>query len=64
MPTSDDPRPIRRCVCADVTFEALLEGGVRTMEGAESQGCGVNCGLCRPYLQRMVDTGETAFAPD
>jgi bacterioferritin-associated ferredoxin len=24
-------------------------------------GCGTQCGLCRPYLRRMLRTGETAF---
>ena len=24
-------------------------------------GCGGGCGLCRPYLRRMLETGETAF---
>jgi bacterioferritin-associated ferredoxin len=24
-------------------------------------GCGDECGLCRPYLRRMLATGETIF---
>jgi bacterioferritin-associated ferredoxin len=24
-------------------------------------GCGDGCGLCRPYLRRMLVTGETRF---
>jgi bacterioferritin-associated ferredoxin len=24
-------------------------------------GCGDQCGLCRPYLGRMLATGETVF---
>jgi bacterioferritin-associated ferredoxin len=24
-------------------------------------GCGAQCGLCRPYLSRMLRTGETEF---
>lgn len=24
-------------------------------------GCGSGCGLCRPYLRKMLETGETAF---
>lgn len=23
--------------------------------------CGAGCGLCRPYLRRMLETGETVF---
>ena len=64
MPTSSDPLPIRRCVCADVTFEWLRQAGVRAMEEAEAWGCGVTCGLCRPFLLRMIETGETAFGAD
>ena len=63
MPNSDD-NLVRRCVCGDVSFEALLDLGVATLEDAAQHGCGVNCGLCRPYLQAMIETGETAFAVD
>ena len=24
-------------------------------------GCGDQCGLCRPYIRRMLATGETVF---
>jgi bacterioferritin-associated ferredoxin len=24
-------------------------------------GCGDQCGLCRPYLRRMLQSGETEF---
>jgi bacterioferritin-associated ferredoxin len=27
-------------------------------------GCGDQCGLCRPYLVRMLETGETRFTPE
>lgn len=23
--------------------------------------CGAGCGLCRPYIRRMLETGETVF---
>ena len=28
---------------------------------ARATGCGAACGLCRPYLRRMLATGETEF---
>ena len=62
MPTSDEYRPIRRCVCAGVSFEELKELGVKTMAEAAEHECGINCGRCRPYIERMLETGETAFA--
>ena len=63
MPNSEQ-RPIRRCVCGDVTFEELKGLGVATLEDAGQFGCGVNCGLCQTYIARMIATGETAFAAD
>jgi len=48
-------------VCGDTTFAELWARGVRTMGEAERLGCGVRCGLCRSYLARMFETGETAF---
>lgn len=58
-----DPTPVRRCVCFDKTFAELKEAGVRSVEeAAERFGCGTNCGTCRPYLRKMIETGETAFA--
>lgn len=65
MPTSDDEyRPIRRCVCAGVTFEELQRLGVKSLVEAARHDCGINCGRCRPYIQQMIETGETAFAAD
>jgi bacterioferritin-associated ferredoxin len=28
---------------------------------AAATGCSLQCGLCRPYLRRMLETGETVF---
>ena len=53
-----------RCVCAEVSFATVKESGASTMEEAEAWfGCGLSCGLCRPYLERMLETGETEFEP-
>lgn len=56
--------PIRRCVCGERTFEELKALGVHSLEDAARYGCGIRCGLCRPYLLRMIETGRTAFAVD
>ena len=63
MPTSDE-LPIRRCVCAGVTFETMRQSRVRSLADAARLDCGVHCGLCREYIERMIETGETAFAAD
>jgi bacterioferritin-associated ferredoxin len=32
------------------------------MDGVTKRfGCGSCCGVCRPYIERMLETGETVF---
>jgi bacterioferritin-associated ferredoxin len=46
-------------------FERLLplarERGWDLQALMDETGCGDQCGLCRPYLRRMLATGETVF---
>lgn len=56
---------IDRCVCRGVSFAALLPraraaGWTLAQLGRET-GCGAQCGLCRPYLRRMLADGTTVF---
>jgi NAD(P)H-nitrite reductase large subunit len=56
-------KPVRRCVCFSTTFEELLEADVRSIDEIQERfRCGTKCGTCVPYLKKMLDTGETAFA--
>jgi bacterioferritin-associated ferredoxin len=60
-------KPARACLCCQLPFTALRAmaqaSGWRSVEEiASATGCGEGCGLCRPYLARMLETGETAFA--
>lgn len=62
-----DQTPVRACFCYPHTFvelKALAEAnGWRTVqEITAALGCGGGCRLCRPYLAKMLETGETAFA--
>lgn len=60
------------CICKATSFEVLLplarERAWDLFALMAETGCGAQCGLCRPYLRRMLRTGETAFtellAPD
>lgn len=56
---------IDRCVCRDLPFADLLEEArIRgwTLEAIGHQtGAGMQCGLCRPYLRRMLAEGTTVF---
>jgi bacterioferritin-associated ferredoxin len=60
------PLSITMCVCRRVAFASLLPlARARQWTLADlirETGCGDGCGLCRPYLRRMLTTGETAFA--
>jgi bacterioferritin-associated ferredoxin len=56
---------VSRCICRNTAFAELLPRArahnwdlVALMQ---ETGCGAQCGLCRPYLRRMLRTGETAF---
>lgn len=56
---------IDRCVCRRFPFARLLplarEHDWSLDDIARETGCGDQCGLCRPYLRRMLATGETVF---
>ena len=56
-------RPVTRCVCTGWTFAELQElGKVDADKIAEETGAGIQCGLCREYIERMLRTGETEFS--
>ncbi|MFN2315464.1 MAG: (2Fe-2S)-binding protein [Gemmatimonadales bacterium] len=56
---------ITMCVCKQREFAELLPLARANGWGLEAlataTGCGLQCGLCRPYLRRMLATGETVF---
>ncbi len=53
------------CICRSTAFAELLPRararGWSLEELMKQTGCGAQCGLCRPYLRRMLRTGETVF---
>ena len=56
---------VSHCICKATPFEALLPRararGWDLFDLMRETGCGAQCGLCRPYLRRMLQTGETVF---
>ncbi len=56
---------VSRCICMRFPFDRLLP--LARAEGWDlaavmrETGCGDQCGLCRPYLRRMLRTGQTEF---
>jgi len=56
---------ITQCVCRNTPFTRLLPlaraANWTLAELMRETGCGAGCGLCRPYLRRMLERGETVF---
>jgi bacterioferritin-associated ferredoxin len=64
-PSSRAAVEVDRCICrnrqfAELWMEARAEGWDLAALMRET-GCGDQCGLCRPYLRRMLVTGQTVF---
>ena len=62
---SERPILVSGCICRRMPFARLLplarEHGWDAEAIGRETGCGEQCGLCRPYLRRMLRTGETGF---
>lgn len=57
---------IDRCYCYEQTFSHLRNvvenTGASTIEELQEHVTfGENCQLCHPYVQRMLETGQTVF---
>ncbi len=56
---------VDRCICHDIAFSRLKELADRHGHGldelARITGCSTNCGMCKPYIIRMLETGQTLF---
>lgn len=57
---------VNRCVCHKKTFEELMElarvNQIKSLGEMIDRGwCGTNCGLCHPYIESMLKTGDTEF---
>jgi bacterioferritin-associated ferredoxin len=57
---------VTQCLCRRQPFTLLLplarEHGWTLETLIRETGCGGQCGLCRPYLRKMLATGETEFS--
>jgi bacterioferritin-associated ferredoxin len=59
---------VKKCVCHKRTFEEIkelseIENLTTAEELIEAKYCATSCGICRPYIEKMLRTGETAFRP-
>ena len=57
--------PVTHCICfqsfASAIEKAREAGCANVRELQEQMDISANCGLCVPYVQRAIETGETAF---
>jgi NAD(P)H-nitrite reductase large subunit len=45
-----------------VFFYEVKASGLTTLEQVRKEfGCTTQCGMCQPYIERMLVTGETEF---
>ena len=57
---------VTRCICHNRTFaeikDLMKQHDVTTFEEVLArEWCGGNCGLCRPYVAQMIQSGDTSF---
>jgi len=59
---------VTKCICHSRTFkevkEYARENDISTIEELRNQKyCSCGCGLCSPYVEMVLETGETEFTP-
>ncbi len=59
---------VTKCICHSREFtevkEYAEENGYKSVEELQSDKfCSCSCGLCIPYIELMLETGETKFEP-
>lgn len=59
---------VNRCICSDIRFDEVLKIcrklGLHTSEQLRERNiCCCNCTLCLPYVEEMLQTGQTSFVP-
>lgn len=59
---------IDRCVCKDLSFAELREMAALLGDDIDlialSTGAGIDCGTCRPWLERALAEGVDGFEVD
>ncbi|MEX0927771.1 MAG: hypothetical protein WD266_08040 [Balneolales bacterium] len=55
------------CVCHRISFEELkdyaMEHDLSFGDLISREKCCCGCRMCRPYVEKMMRTGQTAFVP-
>ncbi len=61
-------KTVTKCVCHGTTFRELKEYACEQKlncvdDLVKRKKCCCGCGMCYPYVQKMMQTGDTTFAP-
>ncbi|MGK7371383.1 MAG: hypothetical protein ACNS64_14320 [Candidatus Halalkalibacterium sp. M3_1C_030] len=61
-------RNVTKCICHGRSFEEVKEYAnqhdIQSVEELQKQKyCSCGCGLCSPYVELVLETGETEFTP-
>lgn len=66
---------VYKCVCHEVSFadlkkivdnehDPINESPAAILKALKSKTqCSTNCGMCTPYILKMIQTGQTRFEP-
>lgn len=66
--------PVDRCVCHQIAFSSLIplieslraDGAVDEAaifkQLTKDTNCATGCSMCRPYIRRVIQTGQTRFS--
>lgn len=59
---------VTKCICHNRSFDEIKEYAneqdIGTVEELQSRKyCSCGCGLCSPYVEMVLRTGETEFTP-
>lgn len=59
---------VTKCICHNKEFSEIRayvqENNIKSVrELQEQKYCSCGCGLCAPYIELMLKTGETSFEP-
>lgn len=59
---------VNRCICHERSFEEIKEyakeKGYNDLEDLQIDNyCSNGCRICAPYVEMVLETGETAFEP-
>lgn len=62
------PLLVTHCICHDRSLKEIKEfaekeGFTEVGELQAAEFCSTNCKMCKPYVELMLETGETAFEP-